>query len=491
LDQVRFLRGFDYKSQRTFCGLPLLNVSSGMDPATGKPRVARGIIAIGSRAYGWFAFGGVAGGGVAVGGVAAGIVAIGGCAAGLVAIGGCALALLVAIGGLAVGYFGLGGQGFGMHVADGTHTTSWLSVWVKDNFSRFLPPHGEGFIIWFNLILCALIVFPILMTQWARRKVAQLSSQSDPNFIQVAQHKRKKRWRKLVRSVLIAIPIALFLRTFVVQPFVIRGDSAAPEIPRGSWILAWKLTKNYAVGDFIVYLEGDTVFLGKVTVVGEAQLHVIRFGHDNYVIPREKVLGWAMFNTRPSTSMKEPATDSAPQPSVRVESKVVIPVTTMKDLDKGKTKTSPAPLPKPVTPEPIANGKIRIGVRPAIIKFDIEEFTVASGTEVTILFSNEKCPLQHNLSILRPGTLEVVTAAADRLLSDPDSMKKNYFPDVPEILVKGNKLVGTGQNDLITFTAPAPGDYPYVCTFPGHIRLMRGVMRVVSPTNSSPNGSPE
>jgi azurin len=87
--------------------------------------------------------------------------------------------------------------------------------------------------------------------------------------------------------------------------------------------------------------------------------------------------------------------------------------------------------------------------------------------------------------------LEVVTAAADRLLSDPDSMKKNYFPDVPEILVKGNKLVGTGQNDLITFTAPAPGDYPYVCTFPGHIRLMRGVMRVVSPTNSSPNGSPE
>ena len=272
--------------------------------------------------------------------------------------------------------------------------------------------------------------------------------------------------------------------------FVIKGDSAAPEIPRGSWVLAWKLTKNYAVGDFIVYREGDMDFLGKVTVVGEDQLQVIRFGKDNYLVPTENVLGRVMFNTRPST--KETETNSALQPSGRVEPKVVIPVTTMKDLDKGKPKTSPEPLPvpKPVTPEPIANGRIRIGVKPAIMKFDIEEFTITSGRDFSVLFSNEKCPLQHNLSILRPGTLEVVTAAADRMLSDPDALKKNYFPDLPEILVKGNKLIGMGQSDLITFTAPEPGDYPYVCTFPGHIRLMRGVMHVVPPTTKS-NVSPQ
>jgi azurin len=32
----------------------------------------------------------------------------------------------------------------------------------------------------------------------------------------------------------------------------------------------------------------------------------------------------------------------------------------------------------------------------------------------------------------------------------------------------------------VTFTAPAAGDYPYICTFPGHYMTMRGVMHVVA-----------
>ncbi len=33
--------------------------------------------------------------------------------------------------------------------------------------------------------------------------------------------------------------------------------------------------------------------------------------------------------------------------------------------------------------------------------------------------------------------------------------------------------------DKTAFTAPKePGEYPYVCTFPGHWRLMKGVMTV-------------
>ena len=30
----------------------------------------------------------------------------------------------------------------------------------------------------------------------------------------------------------------------------------------------------------------------------------------------------------------------------------------------------------------------------------------------------------------------------------------------------------------IEFTAPAAGDYPYMCTFPGHGAIMKGVMKV-------------
>jgi azurin len=40
-------------------------------------------------------------------------------------------------------------------------------------------------------------------------------------------------------------------------------------------------------------------------------------------------------------------------------------------------------------------------------------------------------------------------------------------------------MLDHGQSEVISFTAPEPGDYPYVCTFPGHAQLMRGVMKVV------------
>ena len=60
------------------------------------------------------------------------------------------------------------------------------------------------------------------------------------------------------------------------------------------------------------------------------------------------------------------------------------------------------------------------------------------------------------------------------MLTDPNALEKFYLPVSPEVLVHSTKLVGFGQSDQIEFTAPAePGDYPFLCTFPGHWRLMR------------------
>jgi len=40
-------------------------------------------------------------------------------------------------------------------------------------------------------------------------------------------------------------------------------------------------------------------------------------------------------------------------------------------------------------------------------------------------------------------------------------------------------LVNPGQNYTLKFKAPAnTGDYPFVCTFPGHWSIMNGVMKV-------------
>lgn len=123
--------------------------------------------------------------------------------------------------------------------------------------------------------------------------------------------------------------------------------------------------------------------------------------------------------------------------------------------------------------------KLMLGVVPNVMQFDKKELTVKAGQKVMLLFKNEKCALQHNFILLKPGTKDAVGALADKMLTDPQALAKMYVPASEDILVKPNKLIGIGQSDLIEFTAPAEaGDYPYICTFPGHWRLMNGVLKV-------------
>lgn len=113
------LQSFEYKSKRTFWGMPLLHVTAGRDPATGKRRHARGIFAFGELATGVFAFGGIARGLFACGGLAMGGVTFGGLGLGLISFSGLAIALLLAIGGLAVGPLALGGVAVGWYAVGG------------------------------------------------------------------------------------------------------------------------------------------------------------------------------------------------------------------------------------------------------------------------------------------------------------------------------------------------------------------------------------
>lgn len=123
--------------------------------------------------------------------------------------------------------------------------------------------------------------------------------------------------------------------------------------------------------------------------------------------------------------------------------------------------------------------KLNLGVVPAMMQFDPNPLTVSAGASVLLLFSNARDPLQHNFLLLKPGTLNAVGALADRMLTDPRGMAKHYFPVSSDILVTGSKLVGFGENDLISFTAPStPGDYPFLCTFPGHWKQMNGILTV-------------
>ena len=113
------------------------------------------------------------------------------------------------------------------------------------------------------------------------------------------------------------------------------------------------------------------------------------------------------------------------------------------------------------------------------MKYDITEFVVAAGKEVELVLDNVDF-MQHNLVIVKPGTKEKVGAAADKLAADPNGATQNYVPKMPEVLF-ATELVNPEQKIILRFKAPTePGEYPYICTFPGHWRIMQGVMKVVA-----------
>ena len=120
---------------------------------------------------------------------------------------------------------------------------------------------------------------------------------------------------------------------------------------------------------------------------------------------------------------------------------------------------------------------IKLGVIPHEMKFDKPSFTVQAGTQVTIDFENLDF-MQHNLVIGKKGSMEVIGKAADELAKNPKGAELNYVPEIPEVIV-ATVLVSPEGKETLVFTAPTePGEYPFVCTVPGHWRIMNGIMVV-------------
>jgi azurin len=132
----------------------------------------------------------------------------------------------------------------------------------------------------------------------------------------------------------------------------------------------------------------------------------------------------------------------------------------------------PALAQKPAKTEPI---KVSVNVVPGAIRFETTRFDVTAGASVSLTFAND-CVMPHNLLIIRQEAEPAVVAAVNAM--GLEGMDKHFVPEVPGI-VAATKLLQPHTKEQLSFTAPeAEGDYPYVCTFPGHWFTMRGVMRV-------------
>tara|TARA_Y100001954_G_scaffold196657_1_gene213140 strand:- start:2663 stop:5635 length:2973 start_codon:yes stop_codon:yes gene_type:complete len=118
---------------------------------------------------------------------------------------------------------------------------------------------------------------------------------------------------------------------------------------------------------------------------------------------------------------------------------------------------------------------IRIGTLVEQMKYDTTKLTVKAGKKIKLTFANPDF-LPHNIVLVNPGKTEAVAAAA--IAMGAEGFKTGFVPPSSDV-IWASKLIDHGKEQVIEFTAPSkPGEYPYVCTFPGHAMMMRGVLTV-------------
>jgi len=83
--------------------------------------------------------------------------------------------------------------------------------------------------------------------------------------------------------------------------------------------------------------------------------------------------------------------------------------------------------------------------------------------------------MPHNVVITQPGAADEICTAA--LAMAGAGFAKDFIPESTKILAH-SKLLDHGKRETLKFTLPsAPGDYQFVCTFPGHGTVMRGIIK--------------
>jgi len=136
--------------------------------------------------------------------------------------------------------------------------------------------------------------------------------------------------------------------------------------------------------------------------------------------------------------------------------------------------------PKPSKPNPWAQGEPgrEIVVEAALgLQFVQKQLVAKAGEKLTIRFKNPDV-VPHNWLLAKPGSLQKLGEKCNLMITDPQGMAKHYVPDSDDVIAYTD-MTNPKSEFVIHLTAPKDkGDYPYLCTFPGHWMVMNGVMKV-------------
>lgn len=111
------------------------------------------------------------------------------------------------------------------------------------------------------------------------------------------------------------------------------------------------------------------------------------------------------------------------------------------------------------------------------MKFDVSEIKVKAGEEVKLTLNHTgklgKDVMGHNFVVLAQGTdVQAFSNAAIQAKAN------DYIPEGNDNVLAHTKVIGGGESDTITFTLKEKGTYEFICSFPGHSFMMKGVIIV-------------
>jgi azurin len=136
--------------------------------------------------------------------------------------------------------------------------------------------------------------------------------------------------------------------------------------------------------------------------------------------------------------------------------------------------------PKPTQPNPWAKGE---GGRELVIEAALglqymqKQLKAKAGEKLTLIFKNPDV-VPHNWLLAKPGSLQKLGEKCNLMITDPQGMQKHYVPESTDVIAYTDMTNQKGEF-TIHITAPKEkGDYPYLCTFPGHWMVMNGVLKV-------------
>ena len=97
-----------------------------------------------------------------------------------------------------------------------------------------------------------------------------------------------------------------------------------------------------------------------------------------------------------------------------------------------------------------------------------------AAVHLTFFHTGKYISQDHNWVLVVPGAADAVAKAA--LAAGEQA---GWLPKGDRRILAATPPCHRGQHVSVDFIAPPPGDYPFLCTNPGHGAVMHGVLHVV------------